>query len=91
MSVVLYPDLRVSECIFLGETAVNLAQVTGIEFDGAIAIVRLASYHAEYEHSDLGKTWFKVRDPRLVRLLRDYVERLAAPGFTRDQVHIPSD
>jgi hypothetical protein len=80
-----YP--RVSEWVYIGDTAINMAQVTGIEFgsagSGTYAIVRLSSYTSEYEAGDLGKTWFKVRDPELVRLLREYVNRMAALGLER--------
>ena len=51
-----YP--RVSEWVYIGDTAINMAQVTGIEFgnagSGAYAIVRLSSYNSEYEAGDLG-------------------------------------
>jgi hypothetical protein len=80
-----YP--RVSEWVYIGDTAINMAQVTGIEFgnagSGVYAIVRLSSYASEYEAGDLGKTWFKVRDPELVRFLREYVTHMAAPGLER--------
>jgi hypothetical protein len=80
-----YP--RVSEWVYIGGTAINMAQVTGIEFgdagSGAYAIVRLSSYSSEYEAGDLGKTWFKVRDPEVVRFLRDYVNQMVAPGLER--------
>ena len=80
-----YP--RVSEWVYIGDTAINMAQVTGIEFgstgSGTYAIVRLSSYNSEYEAGDLGKTWFKVRDPEIVRFLREYVTHMAAPGLER--------
>ena len=80
-----YP--RVSEWVYIGDTAINMAQVTSIEFgsagSGTYAIVRLSSYNSEYEAGDLGKTWFKVRDPDFVRFLREYVTHMAAPGLER--------
>ena len=70
---------RVSEWLYIGDTAINLGQVAAIEFgsgsSGAYATVRLSSYSVEYESDGLGKTWFKVRDTATIRLLREYVER----------------
>jgi hypothetical protein len=78
-----YP--QVSEWIFLGDTAINMAQVTSIEFgqagDDEYAIVRLSSYHAADDIEERGRTWFKVKQAELVRWLRQYVEGLSAPGF----------
>lgn len=78
-----YP--QVSEWIFLGEAAINMAQVASIEFsrgpDDACAIVRLSTYRASDGPDEMGATWFKVMRPELVRYLRDYARRLAAPGF----------
>ena len=75
-----YP--RVSEWMYIGDTAINLAQVASIEFGngsgGAYAVVRLSSYTLEYEADGLGKTWFKVRDAATIRQLRDYVDGLRA-------------
>jgi hypothetical protein len=77
-----YP--RVSEWIYLGSTAINMAQVASIEFghtDGdAYAIVRMASYSAAREAAELGRTWFEVHSTALVRQLRGYVDGMAAPG-----------
>jgi hypothetical protein len=78
-----YP--QVSEWIYLGETAINMAQVASIEFqrsgDEEQAIVRLSSYHAGDDLDDRDKTWFKVTQEDLVRALRRYVDGLRAPGF----------
>ncbi len=75
-----YP--RVSEWMYIGDTAINLAQVASIEFgggsNGATAIVRLSSYTLEYEADGLGKTWFTVRDTATIRALRAYVDGLRA-------------
>jgi len=75
-----YP--RVSEWLYIGEIAINLAQVAAIEFgsgsSGAYATVRLSSYTVEYEADGLGKTWFKVRDAPTIGLLRAYVDGLRA-------------
>jgi hypothetical protein len=78
-----YP--QVSEWIYLGETAINMAQVTSIQFqqsgDEEQAIVRLASYRAGDDFDDRDKTWFRVTQADLVRALRHYVDGLRAPGF----------
>lgn len=79
-----YP--RVSEWVYIGDTAINMAQVTDIEFggegDGAYAIVRLATYQAEYDVEGMNRTWFKLKDAHLVRALREYVEGMSAPLIT---------
>ncbi len=76
-----YP--RVSEWTYIGDTAINLAQVAAIEFgsggSGAYAVVRLSSYTIEYEADGLDKTWFKVRDAATIGWLRAYVDGLRAP------------
>jgi hypothetical protein len=81
-----YP--QVSEWIYLGDTAINMAQVASIEFgwsgDETFAIVRLSSYHAVDDMEERNKTWFKVKQADLVRALRQYVEGLSAPGFAHD-------
>jgi hypothetical protein len=69
-SVSYYP--RVSEWIYVGDTAINLAQVATIEFGGkdeAYALLRLSTPDYQYE----------VRDAALVRYLREYVESMLAP------------
>lgn len=82
-----YP--QVSEWLYLGDVAINLAQVASIEFehtgDGEAAIVRLASYRIADEFDDSGKTWFRVSGAELVQSLRQYVEALRAPGFAQDR------
>ncbi len=76
---------RVSEWVYLGTTAINLAQVSAIEFgdkdkgDDAYAIIRLAAYNADEEVTGLGRTWFKVRDAAIVRQLRAYVGQALVP------------
>lgn len=81
-----YP--RVSEWIYLGQTAINLAQVATIEFQGdgpgAQAIVRLSTGSAE-EDADRGRTWFLVKDARLVRDLRAYVDGQLATSVTHER------
>ena len=81
-----YP--QVSEWIYLGDTAINMAQVTSIEFgwagDEMFAIVRLSSHHVADDVEERNKTWFKVKQAELVRALRQYVEGLSAPGFAHD-------
>ena len=66
-----YP--RVSEWIYLDETAINMALVTSIEFRDeagrAYALLRLSS--GNYQH--------EVRDAGLVQLLREYVDQMLAP------------
>lgn len=66
-----YP--RVSEWIYLDETAINMAQVTSIEFRDeagrAYALLRLSS--GDYQH--------EVRDTALVQVLREYVAQMLAP------------
>ncbi len=76
---------RVSEWVYLGTTAINLAQVAAIEFgdkdkgSDAYAIIRLAAYNANEEVTGLGRTWFKVRDVAVVRQLRAYVGQTLIP------------
>lgn len=81
-----YP--RVSEWVYIGDTAINMAQVTGIEFGYAggrsYAIVRLSSYDSEREAEESGKTWFEVRDPEIIRVLREYVEQMSVPARGRE-------
>ena len=76
-----YP--RVSEWLFIDDTAINLAMVAGITFSGdsqgEYAIVRLASYRGGLSDAERGETWFEVRDDTLVGVLRRYVEQMAAP------------
>ncbi len=82
-NVSLYP--RVAEWIYLGDTAVNMAQVTAIEFGDTYAIIRLSSYNAEDEHGERDKTWFKVRDAETVRVLRAYVRQTLAAEPEQDK------
>lgn len=81
-----YP--RVSEWVFIGATAINMAQVASIEFGNAeghaFAIVRMASFTPSREASDLGRTWFEVHNSGSVRQLRAYVDGMAAPTLARD-------
>ena len=76
-----YP--QVSEWVLLSDTAINMAQVSSIEFgrsgDAIFAVIRLASYQAADEVEGRGKTWFKVTQADLVHSLRRYVEGLHAP------------
>jgi len=78
---------RVSEWVYLGTTAVNLAQVAAIEFGDkdkgadSYAIIRLAAYNADEEATGLGHTWFKVRDVAVVRQLREYVGQALIPAY----------
>jgi hypothetical protein len=85
-SVTAYP--RVSEWIFIGATAINMAQVASIEFGNAeghaFAIVRMASFVPARESADLGRTWFEVHNSGIVRQLRAYVDGMAAPALARD-------
>jgi hypothetical protein len=76
-----YP--RVSEWLYLDDTAINLAMVSSITFSGdslgEYAIVRLAGYRGSLSDAERGETWFEVRDEAPVSLLRRYVEQMAAP------------
>ena len=76
-----YP--RVSEWLFLEDTAINLAMVSSITFSGdslgEYAIVRLTGYRGSPVDAERGETWFEVRDDTLVRVLRRYVDQMAAP------------
>jgi hypothetical protein len=84
--VTAYP--RVSEWIYIGTTAINLAQVAAIEFGNAeghaFAIVRMASFVPSREAADLGRTWFEVHNSGIVRQLRAYVDAMAAPALLRE-------
>ena len=84
--VTAYP--RVSEWIYIGATAINMAQVAAIEFGNteghAFAVVRLAAFVPSREASDLGKTWFEVHNSGIVRQLRAYVDAMAAPALARE-------
>ena len=81
-----YP--RVSEWIYLGSTAINMAQVAAIEFGNAeghaFAIVRMASFAPAREAADVGKTWFEVHQSAVVRQLRAYVDAMAVPALQRE-------
>jgi hypothetical protein len=76
-----YP--RVSEWLFIDDTAINMAAVISITFSadsaGDYAIVRLAGYHGTGD-AERGETWFEVRESGLLRVLRGYVVQMAAPG-----------
>jgi hypothetical protein len=80
-----YP--RVSEWLFVEDTAINLAMVTSITFSadsaGAYAIVRLPGYRGDQDDRERGETWFAVRDPEVVQRLHAYVAQMAAPGPAR--------
>jgi hypothetical protein len=76
-----YP--RVSEWLFVGDTAINLATVTSITFSadsaGEYAIMRLNGYRGEPSEREQGETWFAVRDADVLQQLRAYVAQMAAP------------
>ena len=82
-----YP--RVSEWIYLGQTAINLAQVATIEFQGdgpgAQAIVRLSAISGADEDADRGRTWFLVKDAHLVRDLRAYIDGQLATSVIHER------
>jgi hypothetical protein len=76
-----YP--RVSEWLFVEDTAINLAMVTSITFSadsaGDYAIVRLPGYRGDLSDREQGETWFTVRDADVLQRVREYVAQMAAP------------
>lgn len=76
-----YP--RVSEWLFIEDTAINLAMVASVTFStdsaGEYAIVRLPAYRGGMPDGERGDTWFSVRDDAVLYRLRAYIAQMAAP------------
>ncbi len=76
-----YP--RVSEWLYVGDTAINLATVISITFNGdsagEYAVLRLPA-SGDRRDDDVDRDWLEVRDVAVIRQLRHYIEQAYAPA-----------